>query len=382
MKISKNYFMAVAVLVGAITGAGVFAMPFVLTHSGLWPFVFWFPILVAVQCLIHLLFAKVILSTKGLHRVPGYTEIYAGKNWKKIVSIFAVIGGWGTILAYIILGGVFFNQFFSPLIGGSLFTNSLIFFALETVVVIAGLKTIAGSEMIFSFLLLILFVVLSVKCFGRFDLSNFTAVNWEDFFLPYGVIFFAIGGDAAIPEVVKLLDKEKEKIKSAILWGTILPAVMMFIFVIATVGAMGALTTADALSGLNKFFGNGFVSISLLFGLICIATSFWVFAQAVREIFWWDFKINKYWSLVLAVGVPLAFFIFGFTNLTTVVSLSGAITSGVLGIILISLTAAVDREGQKKSPIAIKTSRPLAIVLYSLFIVGFLTELWTIIFKL
>ena len=60
---SKKYFAAVATLAGAITGAGLFTRPYVLQRAGLIPFLFLFPFLLAGQCLIHLLYAKVILST-------------------------------------------------------------------------------------------------------------------------------------------------------------------------------------------------------------------------------------------------------------------------------------------------------------------------------
>lgn len=377
---SKNYIYAVAILVGAITGAGIFAMPYVITRAGVIPFLLFLPLLVAAQCLIHILYAKVILSTKTEHRIPGYVEVYGGMRWKKLVSFFCLLGGYGSLLAYIILGGNFLSELLMPYFGGDQVLYASLLFVVEAAIVFAGLKMIAGTESFLTAILLLVFAVLTVKCFGHLSLGNFSTVNWVDVFLPYGPIFFAIGGDAAVPEVCRILDKEKKKIHSALIWGTVISAVIMAAFALAVAGVTGANTTPDALAGLKAYFGNGITTAALIFGLLCIITSCLVYMQAVREIYWWDFKMNKNLAWFLAAFIPFGFFLLGLKNVTEVVALTGLVTGGVLGIILILLTMAVDKYPEKKSPIGTKTSKALAIILCSLFILGFLSELATMIF--
>jgi tyrosine-specific transport protein len=381
MSISKNYLLAVGTLIGTVTGAGIFAMPYVLNRSGLFPFLIIFPSLVAVQCLIHLTYAKVILSTKGEHRLPGYVEIYAGKKWKNISSVLALLGGYGALLAYIILGGIFAYQLLHPYLGGDLLTYSLVLMAIESLVVLIGLRAIAGAEFYLTILLILMFFVLTIKSLGYLRMDNYSLVNWSYFLLPYGPIFFAIGGDAAIPEVCRLLSREKEKIKSAILWGTILPAALMLVFVLAVSGVTGAATTPDTLTGLKNFFGDGIVVGALFFGLLCIITSYLVIAQATREIYWWDYKMNKNLAWFLACFIPLIFFLGGLRNLTVVVSFFGALSGGVLGVTMVLLSRAVDRHYQKKSPISIKTSVFLAALLSLLFLLGIFSETASLFFK-
>lgn len=380
MKFSKDYFYAVMTLVGAITGAGVFALPFVIAHAGYMTFLVYLPLLVAAQCLIHLLYAKVILSTKEEHRIPGYVEEYGGRKWKKVVSFFCLVGGYGSLLAYIILGGTFLHDLLGKYLGGELMTYTIALFIVEALIVLAGLKMFVSAESFLTGILILMFGVLTIKCLPHWSAGNFTAVNWGEILLPYGPIFFAIGGDAAIPEVCRLLEKEKGKIKSAIIWGTVLAGALMASFALAVVGVMGGRVTPDALTGLNQYFGNGIITSALIFGVLCIITSCLVYLQAVREIFWWDFKMNKNLAWFLAAAVPLGVYLLGVKNITSVVGFTGMVSGGLLGIILILLTMAVDKRPQKKSPIKTKTSRLLATVLCSLFVLGFLSELAAMIF--
>ena len=377
---SKKYFLAIFTLIGAITGAGVFAMPYVLNKAGLIPFLILFPFLVAAQCLIHLLFAKIILSTKEQHRVPGYVGFYAGRKWGRIVSIFCIAAGYGSLLAYIILGGSFLQNLLSPFFGGDLVIYSTILFAFEAFVILAGIRLMLGVETFLTVVLIFLFVFLTVKCFGIARIENYNLVSWKDFLLPYGAIFFAISGDTAIPEVCRILKDEKRKIKSAIIWGTVIPAFLMLAFVLAVAGVTGVGTSPEALNGLEKYFNSGVITAASIFGLLCITTSCLVYFQAIREIFWWDFKLDKKLSWALAGVVPYVIFILGLRNITTVVSLNGLITGSILGIVMVLLALKVDKKPQKNTSVIIRIFKPVAIILCALFVIGLLSELIVIIF--
>ncbi|MDD5528007.1 MAG: aromatic amino acid transport family protein [Patescibacteria group bacterium] len=372
---SKNYFLAIATLFGAITGAGFFAVPYVAAHAGVAMFLVYLPVLTAIQILLHLLFARLILSTKSAHRLPGYVEIYGGKKYKSVVSFFSLISGYGTLLAYIILGGTFLFGLLSPQLGGSLFIYALIMFAAEALIVLADIKLIAGAEFVLSSFLILVVGLIAAKSFFHIDYHNFLTLDWRQVFLPYGPIFFAVAGDAAIPEVCRLLSREKHKIKSAIIWGTVLAAVILAIFVLIVVGVTGTNTTADTLSGLRGVVGNGIITMALFFGAIAIFSSCLVMMQSVREIFWWDFKINKNISWGFAVSVPLILFLFNFTNLTAVISITGAVMGGILGVVLVSLLPTMEKKPQQESILKTSISRPWAIALCSLFVLGLISEL-------
>src|SRR3989338_4416708 len=131
---SKNYFLAVATLMGTIIGVGLFAMPFIINQSGVLPLFVYMIGLAVIQYFLHLLFAEVVLSTGDNHRLPGFVEKYANKKNKKFAFLVEVIGAYGSILAYIIIGGLFLHQLLNPYFGGSILLYSTALFALVSLI--------------------------------------------------------------------------------------------------------------------------------------------------------------------------------------------------------------------------------------------------------
>jgi amino acid permease len=375
MKFSKNYFFAVATMVGTVIGAGIFALPVLVAKVGVWPFLAFLIALWILQYFFHKLYAMIVLSTDGAHRIPGYVEIYAGKKYKKIVSVICLAGGYGALLAYVILGGVFAHEIFRPFFGGSVAAYSLGLFAIEAVIVLFGLKAIAKAEFLMTIILLASAGMVTLVCLGNFNWQNISLSNWSLTFLLYGPVFFSLSGDVAVPEVCRLLNREKDKIKSAIFWGTAIPAIFTGVFVIAVAAATGQNTTPDTLIGLNRMFDGRIIYFALIFGLVNIFTSFLTSLQAVREIYWWDFKIDPIFSWFLAAAVPLLLFFVGARNITAVVSLTGAVTGGALGVIMLFLARRASVKPQKKPPFRIKVSLVAARILSVFFLAGLLYEL-------
>jgi len=71
---SKNYFQAIATMIGTIIGVGMFSVPFVVYKSGIILFLGFILVLGFIQYYMHLIYAEIFLSTKKRHRVPGYIE--------------------------------------------------------------------------------------------------------------------------------------------------------------------------------------------------------------------------------------------------------------------------------------------------------------------
>ncbi len=216
------------------------------------------------------------------------------------------------------------------------------------------------------------------KGYNFINLDNYQLVNFKNIFLPYGPIFFAVGGGAAIPEMCRLLDKEEKKIKSAIAWGSFIPAFIMMIFAITIVGITGVNTSEDALISLKLIFSNGIITLAYLFGLFAIFTSFIVIAQALKEIYIWDLKINRSLAWALACLIPYLLFLSGWNNLIKIVGFTGAVTGGLSGIILIWLLFKVKARPDIKSPIKNKLTKIKACFLSLLFILGLIYEIWNL----
>jgi len=377
----KNYFLAIAILMGTIIGVGIFALPYIVSKSGIILLFIYMPLLATIQYYLHLHFAEIVLSTKGDHRLPGYVEKYFGLPGKRLTLIISLLSDYGVIITYIIIGGLFAHQLFFPIFGGSNLFYTIIVFLVESFIVLYGLKIISGAEFAMTATLVAIMGVIIGKGLQLVDMNNFTAINWQNIFVPYGPVFFAVGGQAAIPEMCKLLAETPKKIKSAIAWGTYLSAALMLIFVFVVTGVTGANTTPDALAGLGNIFGSGIIRLALIFGLLVVATSMITITQASREILWWDFGINKNIAWALTCFLPLWLYLAGIQNLTKTVSLTGAVSGGILGIVIIFLLLEIKKRCDLESVIKNVINRPIAYTLALFFILGFIYEIWNVFFN-
>jgi len=377
----KNYLLAIATLAGTVIGVGIFALPYVINQSGIIFLPVYMIILGVIQHYLHLLFAEVVLSTNGYHRLPGYVAEYSNKRNKYLALAISMLSDYGIIIVYIIVGGLFLHQLLGPFFGGSIFLYSTMLFIIESLIVFFGLRLIAGAEFIMSLFLLTVIGLIAWHGWDYYNLANYSMLNLRNAFLPYGPVFFAIGGMAAIPEVCRLLARNKEKIRSAIFWGTFVPLLATSFFVVVILGMMGNGVTPDTLSDLGLIFQDGIITLALIFGLLAIITSFLTISQSLREAFWWDFKINKALAWALSCLVPYFLYLAGWRNLTKTVSITGALAGGIFGIVLIWLVFKIKKQGNKKSVIKNKINLPIAYGLSLLFILGFIYELWAVLFK-
>lgn len=340
-KKDKKYWQAVAVMIGYIIGVGMFGLPFITSKTGLVLFFFYLIFLGLVQYFVHLVYADMIVATKKYHRLPGYANIYLGKVGKHLVFISKLLGDYGALLAYIIISGIFLHQLLGKFLGGGPFLYATIVFLIEAIIVLFGVRLITKVELYMSALLFIVVGIIFFKSFSYASFSNFLPsgnfafFDWHYLFLPYGVMLVALDGSNTLPMVSKIVRRHPEKFKSVIRTSMILSVLVIVIFVLSIVGISGAKTSEDALSGIKMIIDNGVVSFALILGLFSMMTSFLGVAEALRETFLWDYKINKKLSWFLVVAVPYILYCLGFDKLIAVVGLSGAIAGGFSAIILI-----------------------------------------------
>lgn len=374
---NKNYFRAIAAMVGAIIGVGMFAIPYVINKSGIISLLMYMPVLGAAQYYLHKLYAEIVLSHKEENRLPGFAAKYAGAKGKIITLLIITLGNYGSLLAYIIAGGIFLQELLGPVFGRNLFAYTLILFLVRSAIVWFGFKFIARVEFFMSGLLILTVGLIAWKGFYFIDANNYALLDLKNICLPYGPIFFAVGGGAVIPDICKLLGHQKEKIRDALWWGSFISIAIMMVFTVVVLGIAGNKITSDTLVGLHAVIDNGVIKLALIFGLLSVTTSFITVAQATREIYEWDYKINKNYSWLLACFIPFALYLLGAHNLTKIVSVAGAITGGLAGIIIIWLAVIVKKKRRKKPAGNMNNylSRWLAIGLSLLFVLGLVYEL-------
>jgi len=365
-------------LIGTIIGAGIFGLPYVAAKIGFFPVIIYLVVIAAIVTLMHLLYGEVVLRTRGKHRMVGYAEIYLGKWGKRAATFSVVLGSYAGLLIYIILSGVFLFGFLGDFLGGDARVYSTIVFLASFIFIAGGLKIVSWLESFLSFLLIVAIFIFLAKGSFLVNISNYSiASDWSQFFLPYGVLLFALTGGSVIPDLAAVLDDDERRLKKTIIWGTLIPATIYLFFIAVVFGITGAATTPDAITGLKNIYGDGFVRIGALVGFLAVITSLLAFGINLKKTFEYDYKISKNIALILALFVPFIIFLTGFNDFIRVIGFSGAVMGGIDGVLIILMYQKADREGRgtRKPEYDIPTSKWLEYFLIAVFALGIIYKI-------
>lgn len=332
----KNLPLAIAFLVGTTIGAGIFAIPHVISQAGLPIGLVYLLGLGILNLLLNLLYGEVILRTPGDHQLTGYAEIYLGKKGKAIATTAMFISLYGALLAYLLKIGQFCALVFG--FANPLFF-SLLFFTFASLAIILGLKTISQIEIILSASIITLIGIIAFLAKNSFVFSNYplNPANFSSIFLPYGVILFALSGSAAIPEMEEILRQDHKNLKKAILFGSLIPLIAYLIFALSIVGVSGMKTSDDAISSLVGILPNWITKVGASLGILTMSTSFLSLGYVLREVYHRDFKLPKPLALFLACVPALALLLAGAKNFIQILEITGAFSGGLTGILIILL---------------------------------------------
>ena len=335
----KTIVYAISTLSGTIIGVGLFGLPYVTLQVGFWVILAYFGVLTALVILVHQFFGELSLKTPDFKRILGFAKIYLGYWGQKITLISIVLGFFGALLAYLIVGGEFFTELLSPYFGGNNLLYTFLYFAIGAALIFYGIRAIAKVE----FWGLILFFIILIVIFFRgqtfIDVQNLFIGNWKleagNLFSPYGVILFSLWGAALIPEVEEMLAHEKKKLKWVIPVGILIPALVYLFFIYLILGISGVQTTESALGGLKAVLGDGIVALALLFGLLTTFTSFIAVGLTLKKVFWYDLGLSKNLSWAITCFLPLILFLAGLKSFIAVIGLVGGLLLGVDGILIL-----------------------------------------------
>lgn len=331
-------------LVGVIVGAGMFALPYAVARAGLvWGSVH-MVVAFCVLTLAHILYGEVVYISPGMHRLPGYARMHLGPwaGWLTLVS--ALIGFYGALVVYGILGGVFLAHLFAlPDAASGL---GMLFFVVGALVLALPLARVGFANFVLTAFLAVFVLVLASRALPQVNLGAFPLIHNASWFLPYGVFLFAFAGASTIPDVADIFAKQRARLfRRVVVLATIIPLFLYAVFIISVVGVMGADTPRDAISGLGSVLGGGAVRVGSLIGLLAVFTSFLALGADLKNIFRLDYHWQSITAWVAVVVVPPALFLVGFTNFIAAVGLVGAVAIGIDGGIIVLMALAVRRKG-------------------------------------
>src|SRR3989344_6575338 len=270
----KVFIYGLATLSGTIIGVGLFSLPYIASKVGLWLMLAYLLTLGSLVILIHLFFGELALKTPDFKRMPGFAKIYLGSWGEKTAIISTILGLFGALLAYLIVGGEFLENLLSPIFGGTNLLYTILYFAAGAALIFFGIKIIAKIELWGLLLFFLILLAVFFRGMPSLKIENlFPSPDLNYLFLPYGAILFSLWGATLIPEVEETLGERKGLLKKIIIAASIIPLIVYLFFIFLILGITGPQTTESALAGLKNLLGNGVVSSLFLFGILTTFTS-------------------------------------------------------------------------------------------------------------
>lgn len=360
----KAFWRSVRPMVGQVVGVGMFGLPYVFAQAGFGVGMLALALSALVCTLTVLMYADMAVVTKGHGRFVGMVSEQTGP----IGGLFAAIGHfgglYGAMTAYLLIGGTFAYQVFSPFVGGTVAVYRALFFVFAVLVVFGGSMTVSRLQAYLMFAYLGLLALLAVLAVPHIDLDHYVLIaDSEKFFLPFGVTLFAFTGFAAVPEMRDILGRHKHLLRRSVLTGMAFIVALYVLFITMVVGVTGKSTTPETIHGLVDVLGPTFVLLAAAIGLCTVLTAFVTQALSVTNTYVFDYRLRYLLSWALAVVVPLVLVFLGANDFIGVIDFTGGVFIGISGLVLISAYERLRRQAQI-------AKRMLAIPQWAVAIVG------------
>src|SRR3989344_808339 len=344
---NRQFLGATAIMVGTMVGVGIFGIPFSFAKAGFLIGLISLVAIGAITWLLNLIYGEIVLRTHQRHQIVGYTKKYLGEGWKRVIFFSIILNTYAALLAYVSISGDFLSNVLSSFFFISSSSLSMWFFAIASLLILFGIRTVAWVELGLSLMFIAVIFLIFGTGFDKINFSNYAFTNYEFWFFPYGIMLFAFSGLAAIPLQRQILAENEIGLRKSITLAVLVAGVLYLIFGFTVLGISGEATSPDAISGLIDSLGGRIIFLGSLFGALAISTSYLMLGIFLLEVFHQDYGLNRKISWFLVVTPPFVLFMGGLRNFIDVISLGGAVGIGLEAMVLVFVFMKAKKEGDR-----------------------------------
>ncbi|WP_297507031.1 aromatic amino acid transport family protein [Thermococcus sp.] len=334
---------ALAILVGTQIGAGVLGLPYAASKVGLIPAL---GVLTGVMLLLLATALIVLRFSAGMGGAQMST--IAGKTlgkpggWLMYLSI--TLMSFGALLAYVAGMG----QVLASLLGVSETLGGLLFWLLASAVIYHGLEASGKTELIMSYVMLVLFIGVTLMLIPHAKLENGLYADLSGILSITGVAIFALGCHTVIPDVYKGLGSY-EKTKRVVVLAFLIPTAVYAIFTASFLLVFGRNTPEVATLALQELYGKPGWLIGNLIPLLAITTSYIGIGLAQQSNSEEFLRLKRLHAWALTVVPPVLVYMAGVRNFADVLAFAGD-TGDLLAFIVLPFLIWTAGKLRAKSP--------------------------------
>lgn len=373
---NRAFLHASAVLIGTMVGAGLYGIPFAFAKAGVWVGMVWLIGLATIMCVFNLMFAELTLSTQGTHQIGGYANIWLGVWGRRLMAVPNMIGIYGSLLAYIIIAGEFLHNVLSQYLTIDPQLYSILFAVIWSLLWAMRTRTIAAIELGLIGMYGVIIAIIGTAGLPHMNPQFLTGWTPDYWYLPYGIIFFAVAGMSAIPIQRHLLNGRERLLRPAIIASMIFVVALYTLFAITVVGLSGDITTPEALAGLFGLVSTPIIVLASLLGILTVSSSYIMLGTALYETFHIDYRLRASFSWLLVLLPPVVFFMSGLRNFIDVIGLVGAVALGAQAVLLLAAYLRARRMRLRVAELRMHIPTVVVWLFMAFFTAGVIHELW------
>ncbi len=320
----SKLIIAIALMVSTVAGASVLGFPYVFAKVGFLTGVTTIVIVGIATTLMTLYIAELSLMEKKEHLLSGFAKRYFGQKGKLFTLLIETFGIYTAIIAYLIAIGLALSNIFggSPLIMGTLF------FVIAAFLILFKFKRFSKLDISVAIAKIFILLFFIIVFFSTAKTSNVSNFEISKVFAPFGIVLFSCLGYNVIPEMKKILGKQKEKLMTAIVGAMAIVMTIYILFSYVFIGNFGSQINEVAVVGLPVYtlLGN-------LFVLIAMAIPFIALTDAIKHIYVKDIGLDRRISWFLSAFIPFLIYVYVKLGFVTFLQISGTYAGGLLGIL-------------------------------------------------
>ena len=322
----KKVFLPIGLLAGAVIGGGMFSLPFIFAQVGFLKGLLYLVGVVLLMTTTYLMYADVILKTRGTHNFVSLNDFYLGD----LGRFFSVAVSLITMILVLFIYLVLASRFVGPLI-------VLPFWLLGSVAIFFSLRRLAVIEFLTSLLIVFIIAIIFIWSLPHFSFESFKSIfdgqyTASLFWLPIGPLLFAFAGRAAILELILY---SKKNVKETIINSFFAISVVYILFVLSVLFLTGGVVGDDTISSLAGHLPKLLMFLVTVMGLVALWHVYIILGFDSCNILVVDLKWPKLISGLVVVIVPILLYLLGSNNFLVLISLVGGIFAAIENILIV-----------------------------------------------